>query len=83
MWEGCGSGEGRVWEGFRNGLEWCRKDVERVQEGYHMGAERQNSFEGVARGPLYGKLTTRHHRFSYFVSPNQSCKVSGDFGQKS
>ena len=48
-----------------------------------MGAEPQNSFKGVARGPLYGKLTTRHHRSSYYVSPNQSCKVFGDFGQKS
>ena len=49
----------------------------------HMGAEPENSFKGVAKGPLYGKLTTRHHRLSYYVSPNQSCKVFGDFGQKS
>ena len=49
----------------------------------HMGAEPQNSFKGVARGPLYGKLTRRYHRLSYYVSPNQSCKVFGDFGQKS
>ena len=51
--------------------------------GIHMGAEPQNSFKGGSRGPLYGKLTTRHHRLSYYVSPNQSCKVFGDFGQKS
>ena len=49
----------------------------------HMGAETQNSFKGVARGPLYCKLTTRHHRLRDYVSPNQSCKVFGDFGQKS
>ena len=49
---------------------------------FHMGAEPQTSFEGVARGPPHGKLTTRHHRLSYYVSPNQSCRVFGDFGQK-
>ena len=48
-----------------------------------MGAEPQNSFKWVARGPLFGKLTLRYHRLSYHVSPNQSCKVFGDFGQKS
>ena len=36
----------------------------------HMGAEPQNSFEGVPRGPLYGKLTTRHHRLRDYMSPN-------------
>ena len=49
----------------------------------HMGAEPQNSFKGGSRGPLYGKLTTRHHRLRGYVSPNQSCKDFGDFGQKS
>ena len=49
----------------------------------HMGAEPQNSFEEVPRGPLYGKLTTRHHRLRDYVSPNQSCRVFGDFGQTS
>ena len=49
----------------------------------HMGAEPQNSFEEVPRDPLYGKLTTRHHRLGDYVSPNQTCKVFGDFGQKS
>ena len=49
----------------------------------HMGAEPQNSFKGVARGPLYGKLTTRQHRLRDYVYPNQTCKVFGDFGQKS
>ena len=48
---------------------------------YHMGAEPQKSFKGVARGTVYGKLTTRHHRLSYYVSPNQTCKVFRDFGQ--
>ena len=28
----------------------------------YMGAEPQNSFKGEPRGPLCGKLTTRHHR---------------------
>ena len=36
----------------------------------HMGAEPQNSFKGVPRDPLYGKLTTRHHRLRDYVSPN-------------
>ena len=36
----------------------------------HMGAEPQNSFKGVPRGQLYGKLTTRHHLFRYYVSPD-------------
>ena len=49
----------------------------------HMGAEPQASFKGGPRGPLYGKLTTWHHRLRDYVSPNQSCKVFGDFGQKS
>ena len=49
----------------------------------HMGAELQNSFKGGPRGPLYGKLTPRHHRLRDYVSPNQTCKVFGDFGQKS
>ena len=30
----------------------------------------------------YCKLTTRHHMFRYYVSPNQTCKVIGDFGPK-
>ena len=50
---------------------------------YHMGAEPKNSFEEVPRGPLYGKLTTRYQRLRDYVSPNQTCKVYGDFGQKS
>ena len=49
----------------------------------HMGAEPKNSFKGGPRDPLYGILTTRHHRLRDYVSPNQSCKVFGDFGQKS
>ena len=36
----------------------------------------------LPRGQLFGKLTTRHHLFRYFVSPNKSCEVLGDFGQK-
>ena len=48
----------------------------------HMGAEPQNSFKGVAKGPPYCKLTTRHHILRYYVSPNQSCEVFGDFWQK-
>ena len=47
-----------------------------------MGAEPQNSFKGGSRGPVYGKLTTRHHRLWDYVSPNQTCKIFGDFGQK-
>ena len=34
----------------------------------HMGAEPQNSFKGVARGPLYGKMTRRHQRLSYQIN---------------
>ena len=49
----------------------------------HMGAEASYSFKEVSRGPLYCKLTTRHYIFRYYVSPNQSCKVLGDFGPKS
>ena len=54
---------------------------EAEQITHHMGAEAQNSFEEVPRGPLYGILTTRHHRLRDYMSPNQSCKVFGDFGQ--
>lgn len=49
----------------------------------HMGAEAPYSFKEVSGGPPYCKLTTRHHIFWYYVSPNQTCKVLGDFGPKS
>ena len=49
----------------------------------HMGAEPKNSFKGVPRDQPYGKLTTRHQRLRDYVTPNQTCKVFGDFGQKS
>ena len=54
----------------------------RLQDRCHMGAEPQNSFKGVPRDPLYGKLTTRYHILRDYVSPNQTCKVFGDFGLK-
>ena len=50
---------------------------------WHMGAEAPYSFKEVSGGPPYCKLTTRHHIFWYYVSPNQTCKVLGDFGPKS
>ena len=49
----------------------------------HMGAEPKNSIKRGSRGIIYGKLTARHHISRYYVSPNQSCKVFGDFGPKS
>ena len=39
-------------------------------------------FKELAKGPLYGKFTTRYHRSRDYVSPNQSCEVFRDFGQK-
>ena len=50
-----------------------------------VGAEPLNSFGGVSRGPLYCKLTTRHHTHTFrdYVSPNQSCEVFGLFGPSS
>ena len=37
----------------------------------HMSAEARNSFKEVSGGPLYCKLTTRHHILRYYVSSNQ------------
>ena len=48
-----------------------------------IGAEAPYSFKEESAGPPYCKLTTRHHIFRYYVSPNQTCKVLGDFGQQS
>ena len=56
--------------------------ISSFSSAFHMGAEPQNSFKGGSRGPVYGKLTTRHHRLWDYVSQNQTCKVFGDFGQK-
>ena len=70
-----------VWLNWRCLLTlWFTEGTELVT---HMGAEPENSFKGGPRGPLYGILTTWYHRLRDYVSPNQSCKVFGDFGQKS
>ena len=37
-----------------------RKLVSAIKLIEHMGAEVPYSFKDVSRGPLYGKLTTRH-----------------------
>ena len=73
----------QVMQGVINTWMYVMYDSEEMNLYTYMGAEPKNSFKGGPRGPLYGILTTRHHRLRDYVSPNQSCKVFGDFGQKS
>ena len=68
--------------GAQGWTKWRRGDPSLTVQHGHMGAEPQNSFKRGSRGPAYGKWTTRHHISRYYVSPNQSCKVFGDFGPK-
>ena len=49
----------------------------------HMGAEPPDSFKEGSRSPLWCIMTTRHHVFRNYVSPNQTCAVFGLFGLQS